>query len=504
MKYLLPSTLCLVVVTIVMASVIAHGQSQQVDLSIKSVVQLAQSQAPDVLIAETRLSNSYWQYQSFKANYRPLIALEGNLPAINRSIESITIPDGSETFIQRSFMRNSMGISLAQDVALTGGSVFVSTNLNRLDVFETAISPASISYLSTPVTVGFVQPFFQFNRLKWDQKTEPLRYEEAQSVYSEELESIAYDAILFFFDVYRSQAILDGAITDKNNADTLYNISKGRFEVGRIAETELLQLELQSMNADDAIAEATLQLQSSTEVLRNFLGIKTKVEFRPSLPDDLPNISIDPVMALEYANRYRSQTFAFRRRLLEAEREVDQAEKNNGFTVDLTGSIGLTQTAPDLFGAYNNPLSQEQVSLRLRVPIADWGKARSRRETARSNRDLIFMQVEQDQVSFEQQVLLSVQQFELIKNRVTLARKSLEVAQKKQELTRGRYLIGKIGITDFNQSLIDLDRSRRSFIESQRDFWVAYYTIRGLTLYDWENDRPLIVSSDEDAFYEIN
>lgn len=468
--------------------------AQPLVLDIDKVVALAQSEAPDVLIAETRLSNSYWQYQNFKANYRPLISLDAELPSLNRSISPIVLPDGSETFIQRSLMRNSLGLSLVQDVAATGGRVFLSTNLDRLDIFRTSINSGSVSYLSTPLSLGFVQPFFQFNRLKWDKKTEPLRYQEAQSRYSEEMELIAFNAVRFFFEVYRSQAILEGAEIDKANADTLYEISIGRYEVGRVAETELLQIELQSMNANDAFAEATLRLQTSTDQLRNFLGIKSKMEFIPVLPEELPDIFIDPQVALEYAKKNRSLTIAFRRQLLEADRTVDQAEKNNGFTVDIVGSIGLSQTGPTLGDAYIDPLDQEQVSVRMTVPIADWGKARSRREIARSNRELVRMNVEQDEINFEQEILLKAQQFELVKNRVKLSEKSLEVATKRQDLTRKRYLIGKIGITDLNQAISDLDRARRGYIDAQREFWVALYEIRNLTLYDFEKNVPLVKS----------
>lgn len=466
--------------------------AQQLALDLYEVIRLAQGEAPDVLLTRTRLSNSYWQYQSYKANYRPLISLNGQLPTMDRIIVPVTQPDGTDLFLPRSLMSNSLNLGISQDIALTGGSVFLGTGLRRLDIFRTTANQGSVSWLSTPLTIGISQPFYRFNTLRWDKRTEPLRYEEARSRYSEEMERIAYDAVVLFFEVYRSQQILQAAYFDKANADTLLEISKGRFEVGRIAETELLQIELSSMNAGDAIAEAQLNLQTSTERLRNFLGIKTAVTFDVTLPEDLPKISIPADLALSYARRYRSETVAFQRRLIEADREVDRAIKSSGFSLDLVGSVGLSQTAPDLNTAYRSPLDQEQVAVSLQVPIADWGKARSRRETARSNRELVRMNVEQEQVSFEREILLRVQQFELITNRVGLASRAYEVAVKRQELTRQRYLIGKIGITDLNIALSEQDRARRGYIEAQRAFWVALYEIRGLTLYDFAAGRPLI------------
>lgn len=51
-------------------------------------------------------------------------------------------------------------------------------------------------------------------------------------------------------------------------------ISQGRFEVGCIAETELLQIELLASNALATLAQSTLDLQSATERLQNFLGTR--------------------------------------------------------------------------------------------------------------------------------------------------------------------------------------------------------------------------------------
>ena len=113
-----------------------------------------------------------------------------------------------------------------------------------------------------------------------NKKIEPLRYDEAIREYSEEMEMVAFDAAEIFFDVYFAQINLEVAERHKINADTLFAISKGRYSVGRIAETELLQIELGSMNSDTELAEATLNLQSNSEALRNFLGIKKAIKSR--------------------------------------------------------------------------------------------------------------------------------------------------------------------------------------------------------------------------------
>ena len=199
------------------------------------------------------------------------------------------------------------------------------------------------------------------------------------------MEMVAFDAAEIFFDVYFAQINLEAAERNKINADTLFAISKGRYSVGRIAETELLQIELGSMNSDTELAEATLNLQSNSEALRNFLGIKKAIKFDLITPNDIPNFSVDPELALKYALKNRSKTIEFQRRLAESEAAVAQAKGQNGRNINLFGRFGLTQTASSLGDAFSDPKDQEQLTLGIQIPIADWGKAKSRMEIARSN-----------------------------------------------------------------------------------------------------------------------
>ncbi|MBK6947059.1 MAG: hypothetical protein IPH16_02320 [Haliscomenobacter sp.] len=167
-------------------------------LTLEEVVELAQSDAPSVQLAKTRLSNFYWQFQSFRADYKPVIGVEAILPNLNRSIQSITLPSGGVSFIQQSFMSNNLGLSLRQDIGLTGGTVILNSGINRLDVFANELNPRATSFLSNPVSISLIQPILGYNALKWNKITEPLRYKEAKQAFSENMELAAYTGVQLF------------------------------------------------------------------------------------------------------------------------------------------------------------------------------------------------------------------------------------------------------------------------------------------------------------------
>jgi outer membrane protein TolC len=461
-------------------------------LSLDEVVRLAQSDAPDVQLAKTRLSNFYWQFQSFKADYKPIIGFNATLPNLNRSIQPITLPSGRLSFIQQSFMNNDVGLTIQQDIGLTGGTVIFNSGLNRLDVFPNPLVPRSISYLSNPISLAFIQPLFGFNTLKWNKEIEPLRYQEAKRSYSEDMEVTAFNAVQLFFDILIAQLNVEAALQEKSNADTLYGISTGRFDVGRIAETELLQIELSVANAENSIAQSTLNLQSSIEQLRNFLGIQKAVVFSMVPPTEIPDFVVDADKALQFALQNRSLIVALERRLREAERDVAQAKRQTGPQINVNAAFGLQQTANTFSDAFQNLLDREQLSIGLNIPILDFGKARARREIAKSNLALEQLNVSQERVNFEQNILLKVRQFDLVRNQVTRALRAYEVSRKRQEMTRNRYYIGKIGITDLNIAVQEQEAARRTYIQSLRGFWESYYDLRRSTLYDFANDRSLV------------
>ena len=133
----------------------------------------------------------------------------------------------------------------------------------------------------------------------------------------------------------------------------------------------------------------------------------------------------------------------------------------------------------------------------LSVPIADWGKSKARRAVAESNLELERRQVTQERENFIRLVQLRAQQFDLVKRNSEIAQQSLDAARRRYSITYQRYLIGKISVTDLNLALADQESARRSYLQSVRDYWMALYEIRGLTMYDYVNDRSLILVSPE-------
>ena len=146
----------------------------------------------------------------------------------------------------------------------------------------------------------------------------------------------------------------------------------------------------------------------------------------------------------------------------------------------------------DIFAdAYQHMNNSQRVKLQFAVPILDWGEGRGKYKMALSNLELAEVQANQNRVDFQQNLFLDVEQFNLQKNQVEIAAKSDTVAMRMFEVTKQRFMIGKIAILDLNNADTRKDTNRRAYVQSLQNYWNYFYNLRSLTLFDFINNKPL-------------
>ncbi|MEI6574975.1 MAG: TolC family protein [Bacteroidota bacterium] len=457
-------------------------------LSLDEVIRIAADNSREMVSAKHRFRSSFWEYKTFRSQYYPMLKLNTTMPGINRSIQKYTHADGSETFITMSSANYSANLSLSKIIGATGGSLYVNSGMQRMDNLA---SPLSTNYLTNPVSVGLNQPILAYNPYRWSNKIEPLKYEEARRKFLEDREQVAITAVSSFFDLLQSTISMKIAVTNEANYDTLYKIAKGRYNLGKIAENELLQLELSYLQAKAQVENAKLDLEMNTFKLKSFLRLPEKSELNLFPPSQIPDVKADLGIAQAEARTNRSDKISFDRQRKEAESQVMQAKLDNRFNANLFVQYGLTATAPNYEEAYKNPQDEQLLTFGIQIPILDWGYAKGKIRMAESNRELVQTNVEQQEIDSEQEVFLKVMQFNMQKNQVAIAAKADTVAQKRFYVSKQRYLIGKIDITDLNIAQTETDSARLGYISALRTLWRSYYELRRLTLYDFVVGKPI-------------
>lgn len=465
-------------------------------LTLEQVLELARDQSPDAILAKHRFRGNYWQFRTFKAKYRPSLNLSGTLPNYAHQYTRIYDTEtGKYTYRETNSLQSSVELGLRQNIGFTGGNISLYTDLLRNDELG---DERSTEYVSTPLSVRYRQSISTYNPLKWEKRIEPLAYEEAKKNYINSIEMVHRQAVNLFFNLALAQLNIEISGVNYQNADTLYQIAQGRYNIGTIAEDELLQMELRLLNAGTELNQAGINLQVSEFQLRSFLGFNETVKLELIIPSEIPELEVDVNKAVEEARANNPEILSLERQLLEAAQSVAEAKSQKGLQADLVASFGLTQrTEEGLPEAYQSPYNQSQnVNVGFEMPILDWGLGRGRYRMAQSEEEVVRTQVQQAQIDFEQNIFLNVMEFNLQDDQLMIAAKADTIAQKRYDVTKQRFYIGRIDVTDLNIADSEKDVAKRGYITALRNYWTSFYDVRRLTLYDFLKEEELTTNFD--------
>lgn len=469
--------------------------SQSENISLSEAIGIAQKKSPDYKTNLNRNQGSYWRFRNYKARFLPQLRLNATIPEYNNAIRRITNDEGQDIFVNQDQLIVQGGLSLNQNVPYTGGTLSLNSNLERVELFGLN---DNIGYSVIPFSLSYYQNSLFFNQFKWDKKIEPLIYEESKRDFIEKMEQISITTCQHYFSLLKAQMQLEIAEKNLSNQDTLYQISLGRFKMGKIAENELLQMELTLLNSKNTVTTNKVELKRTSQNLARYLEIDNE-NLKLDVPENLPLFDVEITTALQEAQTNRKAVIEFRRKRLEAERELARAKGTNAVEMRLNANFGISNNANDFNSLFNNFNKQQNVSLSVSVPIFDWGVSKSRRKMAEADLDLVNNNVDQETQAFEQEIYLHVLNWSNQRDFLFTAEKAKEVATKRYDISNKRYVLGKITITDLNIALQEKDKAVLQYLNSLENFWRDYYILRQLTLYDFINNEKITV---EDIIYD--
>lgn len=463
------------------------------EITLNEAIALARTQSVDAAVALNELKTAYWEYRTFRADLLPEVNLTGTLPNYKKSYSSYQNSDGTYGFVRNNYLELSGDLSIDQNIWLTGGKLSLSTSLDYIRQFG---GNGKEQFMSVPINLELTQPIFGVNKLKWNRRIEPVRYEEAKAAFISATEEVTRKTITYFFQLLLAKETLATARQNELNAEHLYKVAGAKREMGQISENELLQLKLSALNAKAATTEAVSNLNANMFQLRAFLGMDENTKLEPVVPESAPDIRMEYNEVLSKALERNSFAQNIRRRQLESDYAVATA-RGDLRSVDLFASVGYTGLDKEFTSAYNHLLDNQIVQVGVKIPILDWGKRRGKVRVAKSNREVVLSKIRQEQMNFNQDIFLLVEHFNNQAQQLSIAKEADIIAQQRYKTSIETCLIGKINTLDLNDAQNSKDQARQKHISELYNYWSYFYQIRSLTLWDFERDTELEVDFEE-------
>lgn len=461
----------------------SQSEAIHVRLTLDEAIYAAQNQSIAAMVAKYTFLSSYWSFRSFQASRLPSLNLSGEVLSFDRSLRLLQDYDTGELrYLDNYNLQNTLGISIRQNIALTGGTLQLYSSLNRLDQFA---PKETKSYYSQPITLSYTQPLFAYNKFKWNKKIAPKEYELAKRTYIESMEDVTTQAVNYYFNLLLTKTKHAIAVKNYANTTALHAIAEQRLRLGSITQDELLQLQLRMLNDSLSINDTALAVREQQMKLNSYLRYNENVDVDPVLDDRIPAIEIDYVLVLNKALENSSFDISNEIKSLNAEAGVAQAKAERGASATINARFGLSQTGETFRTAYSNLLDQEVVGLQFSIPIFDWGMGKGRVRMAKAKAEMVRNQIEQNEIDFRHTVYTLIEQFHNQRNQCAVAARAREVAERRYTIAMENFRRGTVSVTEMNTAQTEKDQANQTYVSALADFWSYYYSLRRKTLYDF-------------------
>jgi outer membrane protein TolC len=461
----------------------------QQTVTLQQAIEMAQRQGPQARAAFAQREAARQHDRAFNARLLPQLSLGGSFPQYSRAISAVPQPDGTTLYTPLNQTNGNLGLTLSQQLPFTGGTLSFQSLVSQTQLSG---SQQFKSYTTTPFQVQLVQPLFRANEIRWGVREQELSIDIAERQYLETREQIALSATGAFFDFYSARLNLKNSIANAAVNDTVYRLNTGRVQVGKIAENDLLQSELAQLRAHAAVDQAQLEFDRSLAALRIAINVPPGTPLDVVVAAEIPPVfAVDTLMAIKQALRNESQIKINEFSDVAARRTLAEARLSGGPGANVIASYGLNQTAPILNQAYKNPLEAQAFSLQISTPIFLWGAHSADVQAAEATRKQVTYNNQLSVANIEQTARFAALGFEQSRRGLIISAKADTVGSQRYDVAYNRYVIGRINYADLYIAQQEKDAALQAYVIALRQYWTSFYTLRALTLYDFEKGEPI-------------
>ena len=375
-------------------------------------------------------------------------------------------------------------LKLSQKVLGLGGEAYVGSQVLWSEYFTGDTANRLRDFVATPLIAGYQQSLLGYNPYRWEKAAEDQRLEAARRQLSYDLHLIAEEATRRFFRLACAQGMLDMCERNKQTADTLYAIAREKASIAIVTLAELRSLELQRLNAANALLSARNEEQLARESLAAYLRIPVPAAgSRLAVPTATDQVLLTDDEALLMARAHSAAIQQQQVALTEARHQEEKARKERGPKIGVGLDLGM-QLGSTFVGAYQHPQFYMVGTVTLSVPLMDHGAARKGHAAAAAWTSREEMALQEVDRALTEDVHTTLDN--LRSHRQLLARTAEAVAMADEvfELTAENYANGLCDINTYSLAQNRRDEAYNQHLSALANYWTTYYHLLTLTQHE--------------------
>ncbi|MBR6423454.1 MAG: TolC family protein [Bacteroidales bacterium] len=453
--------------------------------SLEEVIRLAQ----DSVITAFQSQYEYEYYQERHEQFEALRKPQLDLSVVPNYMRMIS--DLSRDYI---YQRNYDRFSTAADIKLTqkvlgwGGEAYVGTRAIWSEYLgQDVLHGRTRDYVVAPVIVGYQQPLLGYNVYRWEKAVEDERLEAARKQHAYELHLIAEEATRRFFRLACAQEFLDMCARNKQTADTLYAIAREKASIAMVSLAELRSLELERLNAANALLNARNEEQLARESLQAYLRLDEDsrlLDSRLTVPVQTKMLPLSEEDALRMA---RANSPALQQKqvaLTEARHQQEKARREAGVKVGVDLNVGMQQFGSAVGIERYNPQFYMMGGVTFSVPLMDHGAARKGFSAASAWKAREEQALKEEERALDEDVRTTLENLRSLQQMLTHTSEAVSMADDVFQLTADNYANGLCDIDAYSLAQNRRDQAYNQHLTALANYWITYYHLLTLTQYE--------------------
>ncbi len=425
------------------------------------------------------------EYDSHTLHYDAFLALRK--PQLNLRVAPNyyrLVSDLSRDYV---YLRNYDNLSAAASLTLSqkmlglGGEAYVGTQAIWSEYFSSQAAEVR-QFMAAPLLVGYRQTLLGYNPYRWEKAVEDQRIKAARQQHQYDLNSIAEEVTRRFFRLVCAKSQADMFQRNLQTADTLYAIAREKASILMVTMAELRSLELQRINAANALAMALTAEAEARTRLASYLRLDSDglgamhLQF-PQEPKPITLTVAEAIdLALANSPAYQHQIAT----VTESRHQEQKARKEKGVNVSLDVNVGMQQVDPVLGRAYRDQRLYALGAVTVSVPLMDHGAAKNRHAAAQAWVEREESALDEAERRLSEDVTTTLHNINVYRQLLEQTTQAVTMADEVFELNAENYANGLCDMNTYTLAQNRRDEAYNQYLSALEKYWTTYYHLQTL------------------------